>query len=146
MKSIARLKQFVSVSLIAATLATSSQVVAPQPAQAGVILFMAAIGFPLIIIGAIENRTWLIILDQDGGMPRDQLALALGSQFPEIEDRQVLLALASALRAKALNIAPNTRGEKLVSLTRAEILEILAPTGLLELDPAAVERIVTDLS
>ena len=103
------------------------------------------IGIILLIIGLVYGDPVLIILDADGNASQDSLASALDAKYSQINDADVTQALAAKIREKAASTVANEKGEKNVTLTRAELSEILAPTGLEEVNSAAFEQIVSDL-
>ena len=113
--------------------------------QAGIIFAPAGVGIFLLIVGLINNDPVLIILDADGNANQDSLTAALDAKFPRINDREVTTALAAKIRAKAVSTQANAKGEKNVSLTRAEVSEILAPTGLEESNVDSFNQIVAAL-
>jgi hypothetical protein len=138
------LKKTVAAALVGGVLTTST--VAPvQQAQAGLIFLPAGVGVVLLILGVIYDDLLLIILDADGNLNQDALEKVIAQKYPMIEDRDVVRALASAVREKAASVQADGEGRKQVSLSREEVLSLLAPTGMAELNPEAAEQIVRDL-
>jgi hypothetical protein len=136
------LKKSVSALLIASSLTMAAPA---RQAQAGAIFTPAGVGIVVLVIGIVYHNVLLIVLDQDGSANHDQLATALGQRFPAIEDREVLNNMADAIRGKAESTVANEKGEKMVNFSREEVLNLIAPTGLAEINPAAAEQIVADL-
>jgi len=136
-----KIKQFLATAAIASTILN----VAPAPkAQAGIILTPVLVGIVVLVEG-IRMHSWgLIVLGADGNMKQDSLEKALSTQYSFIDDRDVVSTLASTIREKAIS-APVVDGKKLVTLSKDEVLNILAPTGLAELQPEAVAQLVQDL-
>jgi len=137
-----KIKKTVSTLIIAATLGLSAS--APQPAQAGIILTPVLVGIVLLVYGIEYNNALWIVLDADGNLPQDALAQNLAAKYPFIDDRDVINNLAIAIREKAVT-TPVVEGKKNVTLTQTEVLTILAPTGLADLQPQAVQQLVQDL-
>lgn len=135
------LKKSVSALVIAATLSTAAP--APQ-AQAGVILTPMAVGIALILLGVHYHNKLMIILDADGNMNQQSLEKVLAQKYAFIDNSDVVRNLASAIRGKAASI-PEVDGQRMVRLSRSEVLSILAPTGLAELNPSAVDALIQDL-
>jgi hypothetical protein len=138
---VTKFKKAVSALLIAGTLG----MVQASTAQAGIVFLPAGVGVAFLIIGLVYNDALLIILDADGNLAQDKLEAALAQKFPQIQDRDVLANLASAIRAKAAVTPADKDGRKTISLDRDQVLSILAPTGLADLDPAAADAIVAQL-
>ena len=136
-----KIKKTVSTLIIAATLGLSTP---SQPAQAGIILTPVLVGIVLLVYGIEYNNALWIVLDADGNLPQDALAQNLAAKYPFIDNRDVINTLAIAIREKAVS-TPVVDGKKNVTLTRAEVLNILAPTGLADLQPQAVETLVQEL-
>lgn len=136
-----KIKKAVSALLVAGVLAAAPV----APAQAGIILAPTGVGLILLIVGLVYGDPILIILDADGNLSQDSLAKALDAKFPQINDSDVTAAMAAKIREKAASTAANAKGEKSVTLSRAELSDILAPTGLEETNSAAFEQIVSDL-
>ncbi len=137
------IKQYSSALLIASTLAFTTPTFAPQ-AKAGIIFAPVAIGIVMLVIGIIDHNTLLIVLDADGNLSQSSLEKNLAQKYSFIDDRDVIHTLASTIRDKGMS-AVEVDGKKTVRLTRNEVLEALAPTGLAELQPAAVEGLIRDL-
>jgi hypothetical protein len=136
-----KIKKAVSALLVAGVLAAAPV----APAQAGIILAPTGVGLIVLIIGLVYGDPLLIILDADGNLSQDSLAKALDAKYPQINDSDVTAAMAAKIREKAISTTANAKGEKNVTLNRAELSEILAPTGLEEANSAAFEQIVSDL-
>ncbi len=136
------IKRALSVLLIAAT---CSVALPARQANAGIILLPFGIGVLLVIMGAVYNDAGLLLLDADGNVKQDALESALAKKYSFIDDRAVVSNLALAIREKAASAEADKNGQKIAALSRAEVLNILAPTGLVELDPAAVEQVISDL-
>jgi hypothetical protein len=129
----------------ALVIAASINTITPAPkAEAGVILTPVAVGFVLIALGIHYHNKLMIILDADGSLSQDALAQALGEKYSFIDNDDVLQNLASAIRAKAAT-TPEVDGKKTVRLNRGEVLSLVAPIGLGELNPAQVEQMIQDL-
>jgi len=135
------LKKLSSSLLIASTLAVATP--APQ-ANAGIIFAPVAVGIAVLVVGIIYRDTLLIVLDADGNLSQSSLEANLAKKYSFIDDRDVIHGLASAIREKAIT-APVIDGKKTVSLSKDEVLNLIAPTGLADLQPAAVEALVQDL-
>ncbi len=136
-----RLKKSVSALLVAASLSTA----APTPqAQAGIILTPVAVGVVLIILGIKFHNKLLIILDADGNISQGSLEQSLTEKYGFIDNQDVIRNLASAIREKAASTT-EVNGSKTVRLSRGEVLSIIAPTGLADLNPSAVEGLIQDL-
>jgi hypothetical protein len=135
------LKKSISALVIAATLSTSTP--APQ-AQAGIILAPVAVGIALIILGIHYHNRLMIILDADGNINQQSLEKGLAQKYSFIDNADVIRSLASAIREKAASTA-EVDGQRMVRLSRAEVLSILAPTGLADLNPSAVDALIQDL-
>ncbi len=135
------LKKSVSALVIAATLSSS----APTPqAQAGVILTPMAVGIALIILGIHYHNKLMIVLDADGNINQQSLEKGLAGKYAFVDNADVIRNLASAIRDKAASTA-EVDGQRIVRLSRSEVLSILAPTGLAELNPSAVDALIQDL-
>lgn len=134
------LKKFVVTGMIAASLAA----IPVRQANAGIILLPCGVGIVLIILGALADDALMILLDGNGNLSQDSLESALSKKYAFLDDRDVVRNLATAIREKAASTV-EVDGKKSVSLSREEVLAVLEPTGLAELNPAAVEQIVTDL-
>ena len=136
-------KKFISPILVAATLAAGVSVTSPQETQAGIILAPFVIGIVLIVVGIEENRLGLLVLGQDGLANRDQLSAKLQEKYG-LEDQAVAQQFADVIRSKAAVAPVDTKGAKTVTLSRDEVMNILAPTGLDDLNPNLVEQMVSD--
>lgn len=134
-------KQMFSVLLI---MAMMSVALPTRQAKAGIIFFPVGVGIALLIIGLVYHDTLLIILDADGNISQNAIESALTKRFSFIDDRAVIGNLATAIRAKA-DTTPMVGGKKMVSLTSNEILQIVEPTGLAELQPASVQQLIHEL-
>jgi hypothetical protein len=109
------------------------------------IFLPTGVGLIVLIIGLVNNDPLLTILDADGSVSQDALSRSLAAKYPAIDDANVTSALAQAIRAKAAVTTADAQGRKTVTLGRDEVMQILAPTGLAEINPAAAEQIVRDL-
>ena len=134
-------KKVVSAFLIASTLSISAST---PPAKAGIILAPAGVGVVLLIVGVIYHNKLMIILDADGNLSQSSLEKGLDAKYSFIDDQDVVRNLASSIREKAAS-AVEVDGKKLVRLSREEVLDILQPTGLADLQPEAVEGLIRDL-
>ena len=134
-------KQLFSVLLI---MAMMSVALPARPAKAGIIFFPVGVGIALLIIGLVYHDTLLIILDADGNVSQNAIEQSLTKKFSFIDDRAVIGNLATAIRAKA-DVTPMVDGKKMVTLTSTEILQIVEPTGLAELQPDAVKQLIHEL-
>jgi hypothetical protein len=137
-----RFKKSVSTLMIAASLGTVTP--APKPAQAGIILTPVAVGVVLIILGIHYHNKLLIILDADGNVSQGSLEQTLSDRYSFIDNQDVISNLATAIREKASSMIEEN-GRKVVRLTRGEVLGILAPTGLADVNSSAVEALIQDL-
>jgi hypothetical protein len=136
------LKKVLSPLLIAATLSTG--VMRAQPAEAGIILTPLVVGIVILVVGLEDNNLGLVILGQDGNLNRDQLAAKIQAQY-NLEDPAIAQQFADTINAKAATAEVSANGSKSVSLSRDEVLNILAPTGLDVLNPSLVDQMVSDL-
>ena len=136
-----KIKQAFSALVIATMIGSAAP--APQ-AQAGIILVPFVVGIVFLVIGIEEHDVLLIVLDADGNLSQDALETNLAKKYTFIDDRDVIHNLASAIRDKSIS-TPVVDGKKNVSLTKAEVLDLLAPTGLASLQPDAVDGLVRDL-
>jgi hypothetical protein len=135
------LKRVLSPLLIAATLSTG--VMRAQPAEAGIILTPLIVGIVILVVGLEDHNLGLVILGQDGNLNRDQLATKIQTQY-NLEDPAIAQQFADAINAKAATTQAAANGAKTVSLSRDEVMNILAPTGLDVLNPALVDQMVSD--
>jgi hypothetical protein len=86
----------------------------------------------------------LMILD-DSSAPASQLEAELAERYRFIEDRAVVADLAQAILAK-VDAAPAAQdGTRVTQLSRAEIVEILAPTDVMENHADQFEAMVAEL-
>lgn len=117
-----------------------------QPARAGLMMLpFLPISIPVMYYGVKWGLVAVFLLSSEGGRTHDQLVATLAERFPQIEDRQVLENLALAIRQEEAKTPADSAGNKLIRLERAQVLELLAPTGLVELEPAIVGQIIHDL-
>jgi hypothetical protein len=144
MNLIQKTKKAVSTLLVFGALSTALVAAPTAPAQAGLIFLPTGVGIVFLVAGIIYEDPLFIILDTQGDSAQDRLAAALYAKYPQINDVDVASALAAKLREKAASIPANSKDEKLVILTRAELSAILSPTGLEEGNPAAFARIVAE--
>lgn len=136
-----RLKKLISSFVITCSLLT---VMPSRQADAGIIFIPIVIGIVFLVIGIENHDTLLIVLDADGSLPQDQLEQNLAKKYGFIDDRDVIHNLSTLIKDRALT-APLVNGKKLVSLTQSEVLTLLEPTGLAELEPTLVAEMVNDL-
>jgi hypothetical protein len=136
-----KIKKSISAVMVAATLGAASPI--PR-ADAGIILTPVAVGVVMIVLGIVYHNKLLIILDADGKLDRSALEQSLAEKYPFIDNQDVIRALATAIREKADSVTEQN-GSKTVQLSRGEILQILSPTALAELNPSAVEGLIQDL-
>ncbi|MBF0362388.1 MAG: hypothetical protein HQK49_15330 [Oligoflexia bacterium] len=135
--------------MVVITLATALQfttVPAANNANAGIILSPVGVGIYLIIIGAIQHNWWLILLNENG-KTNDQLEVAITNTYPQINDQEAVNDLAALVRTKLSNqnVSVLNDSDKInISLTKDEILNVFAPTGLLESNPELINKIVVD--
>ncbi len=80
-------------------------------------------------------------LDAQGNLPADVLATELSKRYSFIDSQESVFDLANAIRAK-YEVTPHADGKAVVSLTGAEVREILAPVALTE---AQISQIAADL-
>lgn len=92
------------------------------------------------------NSAYLFLLDEKAGPASPQIQSALAARYPELEGNMpVLEKLASEIILGAPTARKLDDGTFYYTFPADKVRSILAPTGLLEADPAAVERIVRDL-
>jgi hypothetical protein len=103
-----------------------------------------AVGVVLIVLGIYYHNKMLIILDADGNISQSALEQTLADRYSFIDNRDVIRNLAGAIREKAASTVEEN-GQKNVRLSRGEVLTLLAPTGLADLNPTAVEGLIQDL-
>jgi hypothetical protein len=136
-----KIKKLIATLVIAGTIGN----VAPAPqAQAGIILLPVIIGYWILLQGIATNNIALVLLGADGNMKQDALENFLAQNYGFIEDRDVISQLAYSIREKAA-ITPVVDGKMNVTLSKDEVLKILAPTGLADLEPVAVAKLIQDL-
>lgn len=133
------LKKTLGALALMATLTTTPV----QQANAGIILAPAGVGVFFIIMGIVYDDAFLLILDGNDHQAQVQQMLAERHSF--IDDQQALNELASAITTKIEN-AGEVSEEVELKLSEEEILNILAPTGLLELEPVKVQALIADLT
>ncbi len=133
------LKRTLGTFAIAATLMAT-----PAPkANAGIVLAPLGIGVYYIILGIVLDDVFLLVLNDNNTQTQIQQILAERHSF--IDDQQALNDLASAIASKIEN-AGEILQETEFKLTEDEILDILAPTGLIELEPLKVQALIHDLT
>lgn len=133
------LKKTISALALAATLT-----IAPAPkANAGIILVSVGVGIIFIVMGAVNDDLFLLILD--GNDQQSQVQQILAERHSFIDDQQALNDLAAAITNKITNAGEITE-EVEIKLSEEEILNILAPTGLIELEPVKVQALIADLT
>ena len=137
-----KLKKTVSAFMIASSLGVANPG-APE-AQAGIILTPVAVGVVLIILGIHYHNKLLIILDADGNLSQGALEQTLADRYDFIDNQDVITQLATLIREKSAS-SVEENGRKTVRLDRGEVLSILAPTGLADLNREAVEQMIKDL-
>ena len=136
-----KIKKFIATLVIAGTIGN----VAPAPqAQAGIILLPVIIGYWILLQGIATNNIALVLLGADGNMKQDALENFIAQNYGFIEDREVISQLAYSIREKAA-ITPVVDGKMNVTLSKDEVLKILSPTGLADLEPVAVAKLIQDL-
>jgi len=135
------LKKIATTIALATTLFTT--VPAPK-ANAGLILLPAGVGVVLIVLGVVYDRLGLFILDGEQTL-QDQLATQISEKYSFIDDAQAVKELASLIASKVESADLNA-DKTVVSVSREEILKILAPTGLVELETLKVEALIKDLN
>lgn len=122
-----------------------------RDAHAGLFLTpVYGIGVPIVVFALLYDGEWsvkipLIFLDSEGNPRQGALEGGLASRYPFIDDHAVIADLASAIRARAAATRADAQGRKAVRLGREQVLEILEPTGLVELEPEKVEGLIADL-
>jgi hypothetical protein len=138
MKSIK--KMFTTLAL-AVTLFTSM----PAPkAEAGLILLPTGVGIVFIVLGVVYDRLGLFILDGDQTL-ESQLESKLAEKYSFIDDTQAIKDLA-ALVATKVDGADLSAEQVEIKLSREEILKVLEPTGLAELETEKVEAMIAELN
>ena len=135
-----KLKSILATLALSATLTLS--VPAPK-AEAGIFLAPAGVGILLIILGAARDDLFLLLLD--GQDHASQMEEKLTAKYNFIDDQQALKDL-SALIVKEVKNTQVGDSEIEVKLDREAVLDILAPTGLIELEPAKVAALLNDLT
>ena len=129
--------------VLASAIVFSSMSVVPQSAQAGIFLFPAGgLGLYFIIMGAVYDRPGLIILKND---KNEQMKNFIAEKYPTLDDVDVIEELALAINSKVESTDANEKGEIKVQLSKEEVEDILAPSGLLDLDPELSQKIIEDL-
>ncbi len=129
--------------MMSAVLATTLFAAIPAPkANAGLILLPTGVGVVILIIGVLRDRLGLIILDADQANVQSQIEQKLGEKYSFIDDAQALKDLAAVVTSKIS--LDQTQDQIEVKLSRQEILDILAPTGLAELENDKVEALIAD--
>lgn len=157
---------FRSIAVFALLLASIVSV--PRQADAGALLIVSGIpvgvvsaaaagglvgaGFALAIPGTLISQgktraiqvaaVVLLILDQKTQSTQTEAALA--ERYSFIEDRSVIHALAEVFMAKAQD-APAVSGTQLIQISRSEILDVLAPSDLVENHAEEVEAMIAEL-
>ena len=131
---------------ILATLALCSTLTLSVPApkaEAGIFLAPTGVGILMIILGAARDDLFLLILDGQDNV--SQMEEKLAAKYNFIDDQQALKDL-SALIVKKVKTTQVCDTEIEVKLDRDAVLDILAPTGLIELEPARVQALLNDLT
>lgn len=157
-------------SFFAALVLATTALSAPRQAEAGILLavippfagaaptgiltgaaagvFLAGVGGGILATdhrGKIIAASILLIVLDERVNASTQTEAALSDRYSFIEDRSVIANLADAMAIKAES-APLIEGSKLVQLTREEILDILAPTDVVENHAAQVEAMIAELN
>lgn len=130
-----------------ATLAVAGTLFTAMPAkkaEAGLILLPAGVGIVLVVLGVVYDRLGLFILDGDQAQLTKQVESKLAERYAFIDDQVALNQLAGLIVAK-IGEQPVGAEKVEVKLSREEILNVLAPTGLAELEAEKVEAMITEL-
>lgn len=123
-------------------MATSLFIATPAPkAEAGILLLPTGVGVVFIVLGVVYDRLGLIILD---GNTQEVVKQKLAEKYPFIDDQAALNELSQVVVNK-MNEQDMSKKEITINISREEIEQILAPTGLLELEAANVEAMIEDL-
>jgi hypothetical protein len=112
-------------------------------ANAGIILAPTGVGLIFIIVGIVHDNLTLLILD--GSNSQSVVEKALSEKYSFIDDQQAIKELSAEI-AKKMNEVGAVTEETEIKLDQAVILEILAPTGLLELEPVKVSQLINELT
>ncbi len=128
--------------LAAPTLALALTMTPSSKAHAGIILAPTGLGIILIVIGVMRDNLTMLILD--GSSAQSSIEKELSRRYTFIDDQQAIRDLAGAI-SKKLEAQGKITQEVEIKLEKGEILEILAPTGLIELQPAKVQNLINEL-
>lgn len=128
--------------MIAPVLAMSLSLTPTSKAHAGIILAPTGLGIILIVLGVMRDNLTLLILD--GSSAQSNIEKELSRRYTFIDDQQAIRDLAGAI-TKKLEAQGKITQEVEIKLEKGEILEILAPTGLIELQPAKVQNLIAEL-
>ncbi len=129
-------------AIIAVGIATNVQEGTPA-ANVYTGLFAGALAGAVIsqfLIGGYVSLAFAF-LDAQGNLPADVLATELSKRYSFIDSQESVFDLANAIRAK-YEATPHADGKAVVSMTGAEVREILAPVALTE---AQLNQISADL-
>lgn len=126
-------------------------VVATTVWPANVTFFSMVIGGPVAIVGSVLTAIPatmaigipILILGEDGSLSLDQLESILSEKYDFIADREVIASLATAIKTKAETMKADSEGKVVVSLSEAEVKNILAPIE--DLSSEEMNLIVQDL-
>jgi len=136
-----------SLKKIATTLALATTLFTTIPApkaNAGLILLPAGVGVVILIVGLMQNSLGLVILDGEQSL-QNQIESKIGQKYTFIDDAQAVKDLAALITEKLANTDLSAENVE-IKLTREEILTVLAPTGLIQLESDKVESLISDLN
>lgn len=94
------------------------------------------------LTGNIIPGLVLAVLAEDGTASQEEIEMMLMAKYPNINDREAVLALAQIIKAKADLATLNAQGLKSVNLSEDEVKSILNST---ELSQEEIQRLVKDL-
>lgn len=118
--------------------------------------YIASLTVPLIVIGGVTavvatasltagvlpGLIVLLVLEEDGALPQDQLESVLSERYHFINDREVISMLALEIKSKADEMDLDQEGKKVVTLDSSEVRPILIAT---ELSEEEIQLVVEDL-
>ncbi len=128
--------------LAAPVIALALTMTPASKAHAGIILAPTGVGIILIVLGVMRDNLTLLILD--GSSAQSNIEKELSRRYTFIDDQQAIRDLAGAI-TKKFEAQGKITQEVEIKLDKGEILDILAPTGLIELQPAKVQNLINEL-
>lgn len=141
---IRRFKKSISALMIGAAALAGSATYNPQPAQAGIILLPFVVGVWVLVVGLDEGNPAMVLLGTDGTLDRDSIASNLAQKYPTL-DSQSVNDLADMVKAKADATTPDTKGQKAISLSQADVQQALAASMVEQTQPEVFNQIVADM-